>query len=66
MIGTTVALGRWEEFRLHVRAALVHGTLTPDDVKEVLLQQAVYCGLPAANQAFTELSAVLHELGPRT
>jgi 4-carboxymuconolactone decarboxylase len=66
VIGTTVALGRWEEFRLHVRAALVHGTLTPDDVKEVLLQQAVYCGLPAANQAFTELSAVLHELGPRT
>jgi len=60
-IGTTVALGRWEELRLHVRAGLAHGGLTADDIKEVLLQQAVYCGLPAANHAFGEVAAILAE-----
>ena len=42
-----VALNRAEEFRLHIRAALNNG-LTPDEIKEVLLQTAVYCGVPAA------------------
>jgi 4-carboxymuconolactone decarboxylase len=51
-IGTLLALGRWDEFRMHVRAALAEGGFTPDDVKEVVLQQAVYCGVPAANTAF--------------
>jgi len=60
-IGTMVALGRWEELRLHVRAALTHGGMTAEDVKEVLLQQAVYCGVPAANQAFTEVASILTE-----
>jgi 4-carboxymuconolactone decarboxylase len=60
-IGTMVALGRWEELRLHVRAALAHGGMTAEDVKEVLLQQAVYCGVPAANQAFTEVASILTE-----
>jgi 4-carboxymuconolactone decarboxylase len=60
-IGTMVALGRWEELRLHVRAALDHGGLTVDDIKEVLLQQAVYCGVPAANHAFAEVAVVLAE-----
>jgi 3-oxoadipate enol-lactonase/4-carboxymuconolactone decarboxylase len=45
------ALGRWDEFRLHVRTALSHG-LEPCDLKEVLLQVAVYAGIPAANTAF--------------
>lgn len=58
-IGTMVALGRWEELRLHVRAALDHGGLTEADVKEVLLQQAVYCGVPAANHAFAEVASIL-------
>jgi 4-carboxymuconolactone decarboxylase len=62
VIGTMVALGRWEEFQLHVRAALRSGDLTQDDVKEVLLQQAVYCGVPAANTAFKEARAVIDEL----
>ena len=46
-----VALGRDEELALHVRAALRNG-LTPDEIKEVLLQTAIYCGVPAANAAF--------------
>src|SRR2546429_4606646 len=46
-----VALNRPDEFRLHVRAAAANG-VTRDDIKEVLLQAAVYCGVPAANAAF--------------
>ncbi len=45
------ALGHHEELALHVRAALRNG-LTPDEIKEVLLQAAIYCGVPAANRAF--------------
>jgi 3-oxoadipate enol-lactonase/4-carboxymuconolactone decarboxylase len=45
------SLGRWEEFRLHVQAALKHG-LEPCDLKEVLLQVAIYAGVPAANTGF--------------
>jgi len=52
VIGTTLALGRWEEFGLHVRAALTEGGFSADDIKEIILQQAVYCGVPAANHAF--------------
>jgi 4-carboxymuconolactone decarboxylase len=61
VIGTMVALGRWEELRLHVRAALAHGGVSAEDIKEVLLQQAVYCGVPAANHAFAEVAAILSE-----
>jgi len=46
-----VALNRSEEFRLHVRAAVNTG-LGRDDIREVLLQAAIYCGVPAANSAF--------------
>jgi len=45
------SLGRWEEFRLHVRAALAHG-MESCDLKEVLLHVAVYAGVPAANTGF--------------
>ena len=58
-----VALGQWDEFRLHVRAALTEGGFTPDDIKEILLQQAIYCGVPAANHAVKEASAIVQELG---
>ena len=51
VLATTAALGRWEEFRLHVRAGLA-AELEAADVKEVLLQVAVYAGVPAANTAF--------------
>jgi 3-oxoadipate enol-lactonase / 4-carboxymuconolactone decarboxylase len=51
IIANTAALSRWEEFRLHVRAGLA-AELEPSDLKEVLLQVAVYAGVPAANTAF--------------
>ena len=63
VIGTMVALAQWDEFRLHVRAALTEGGFTPDDIKEILLQQAIYCGVPAANHAVKEASAIVEELG---
>jgi 4-carboxymuconolactone decarboxylase len=50
-IALLVALNRPEELRLHLRAARNNG-VTPDEIKEVLLHAAVYCGLPAANAAF--------------
>ncbi len=50
-IAMMVALGREEELALHLRAAANNG-VTRDEIKEVLLQSAVYCGLPAANSAF--------------
>jgi 4-carboxymuconolactone decarboxylase len=63
VLAMTVALGRYEEFSLHVRAALQSGDLTQDDLKEVLLQAAIYCGIPAANTAFKEARAVIDSLG---
>ena len=57
-----VALGRDEELAMHVRAALRNG-LTPDEIKEVLLHSAVYCGVPAANSAFAIAQRVLAEEG---
>ena len=62
VIAQTLALGRWEEFNLHVRAALESGDLTQDDVKEVLLQSTIYCGVPAANHAFKEARGVIDAL----
>ena len=63
VIGTMMALGQWDEFRLHVRAALAEGGFTPDDIKEILLQQAIYCGVPAANHAVKEANTIIAELG---
>jgi 4-carboxymuconolactone decarboxylase len=63
VISTMIALGRWEEFRLHMRAALVEGKFSQDDIKEIILQQAVYCGVPAANSAMKEAGEVLEEIG---
>jgi 3-oxoadipate enol-lactonase / 4-carboxymuconolactone decarboxylase len=51
VLTTTAALGRWEEFRLHLRTGLA-AELEPCDVEEALLQIAVYAGVPAANTAF--------------
>ena len=55
-----VALGHFEELALHVRAARRNG-LTTDEIKEVLLQSAIYCGVPAANHAFAVAQGVLAE-----
>jgi 4-carboxymuconolactone decarboxylase len=62
VIGTMLALDKWEEFRMHIRAALVEGGFTPDDIKEIILQQAIYCGVPAANHAFKEAAEVITEV----
>jgi 3-oxoadipate enol-lactonase/4-carboxymuconolactone decarboxylase len=51
VLAITAATGRWEEFRLHVRTGLKH-ELEPCDLEEVLLQTAVYAGVPAANTGF--------------
>jgi 4-carboxymuconolactone decarboxylase len=62
VIGTLVALSQWEELAMHVRAALSSGDLSADDVKEVVLQQAIYCGVPAANAAFRVVGEVVASL----
>ncbi len=62
VIGTMLALDKWEEFRMHVRAALTEGGFTPDDIKEIILQQAIYCGVPAANHAFKEAAEVIGDV----
>jgi 4-carboxymuconolactone decarboxylase len=59
VIGTMIALGRWEEFSLHVHAALSEGGFTPNDIKEIIMQQAAYCGVPAGNHAFKEAGAIV-------
>jgi len=56
-----VALNREEEFRMHVRAAFNNG-VTPDEIKEVILQCAIYAGVPAANSAFHQAAQVFAEM----
>jgi 4-carboxymuconolactone decarboxylase len=56
-----VALNRGDEFRLHVRAAFNNG-VTREEIKEVLLQAAIYCGVPAANSAFHQAEEVFAEI----
>jgi 3-oxoadipate enol-lactonase/4-carboxymuconolactone decarboxylase len=51
VLAVTASMGRWEEFRLHVRSGLA-ADLEPAELKEVLLQIAIYAGVPAANTAF--------------
>jgi 4-carboxymuconolactone decarboxylase len=62
VIGTMLALGHWDEFRMHVRAALTEGGFSQDDIKEIILQQAIYAGVPAANHAFKEAADVIAEV----
>jgi 4-carboxymuconolactone decarboxylase len=57
-IAMLVALGRHEELAMHLRAGVDNG-LTRAEITEILLQSAVYCGVPAANQAFKIASEVL-------
>ncbi len=55
-----VALGRFDELELHIHGARRNG-LSDDEIKEVLLQTAIYCGVPAANSAFAVFQRVLAE-----
>jgi len=57
-----IALNRGEEFKMHVKAAANNG-VTVDEIKEVILQAAIYCGVPAANTAFHIAQEALRESG---
>jgi len=64
VLGTMMGIGRWEEFRMHLRAAL-EGGMSLQDIKEIFLQQAIYCGVPVANTAFHHLTDIIDELKGR-
>ena len=59
VVAMTAALGRWEEFCMHVRVGLEQGGFTESELKEALMQVALYAGLPAANTAFSEAGEIL-------
>jgi 4-carboxymuconolactone decarboxylase len=61
VIAILVALNRGEELRLHIRASINNG-VTREEIKEVLLQCAIYCGVPAANSAFHIAQSLFDEL----
>ena len=61
VLGTMMALGRWEEYVMHLRAAL-RDNFSLEDIKEIMLQQAIYCGLPVSNTSYHHLNAVIEEL----
>ena len=66
VLSMMLAIKSYEEFAMHVRAALdgpPESRLTPDDIKEVILMAAIYCGVPAANHAFAVAAEILREKG---
>lgn len=66
VLAVTSALGRWDEFEIHLRGALTPGnahTLSPDEVREALIQIAIYAGVPAANTGFARALGIMKELG---
>jgi len=60
VLSTMIALRHWDEFRMHVNAAFNNG-LGEAEIKEVILQSAIYCGVPSANHAFKEAAAIIAE-----
>lgn len=62
VLAITCALGRWEEFGLHVRSGLTQGGFSRDELKEVLMQTAIYAGVPAANTGFAEAQTIIDML----
>ncbi|MDP3669383.1 MAG: 3-oxoadipate enol-lactonase [Telluria sp.] len=68
VLAITMSTCRWEEFELHVRAAMLGDPatrLTPDELKEVLIQSAIYAGVPAGNTGFALAQHILREIGPQ-
>ena len=61
-ITALIAHGHFEELAMHIRAALTNG-LTQNEIKEIIMQSAIYCGVPAANSAFRVAQQVLSEPG---
>ena len=64
-VAMMVALNRTDEFKLHVRAAFNNG-VTKEQIKEVLLQCAIYCGVPAANSAFHMAEEVFTQMDAKS
>ena len=64
VLSVTIALRHWDEFRLHVRAAFNNG-LTRDEMKEIILQCAIYAGVPSANHAYKEALDVFAAMGEK-
>lgn len=64
VVAICASLGRWEEFRLHVKSALEQDGFTQDELKEVLMQTAIYAGVPAANTGFNEAAEIIRNLAP--
>ena len=62
VIAITAALGRWDEFRLHVRAGLEQRGFSVSELKEVLMQTGIYAGVPAANTGFAHAAGIVEEL----
>lgn len=60
-ISMMIALHAWGEFRLHVRTGLTAGDLTKIELKEIIMQAAVYCGAPAGNHAMHEAEEAFKE-----
>ena len=58
VIGTLIAQERWDEFEMHAAAAIAEGGFSRDELKEIVLQQAIYCGVPAARAAFNALARI--------
>lgn len=66
VLSMMIGIHAWDEFALHVRAALdgqEDSRLTPEDLKEVVLMAAIYCGVPAANHATGIVGGILRERG---
>jgi 3-oxoadipate enol-lactonase len=62
VLSTMIALGQFDEFEMHARAAL-QADVSLAELQEVLLQAAIYCGVPAANSAFAHMKNVFADLG---
>jgi 4-carboxymuconolactone decarboxylase len=66
VLSMMLGIHAYEEFAMHVRAALdgpPESRLTPDDIKEVIMMAAIYCGVPVANHAFGIATGILREKG---
>ena len=63
-LSAMIALNREEELKLHIRAAFNNG-VTEDELKELILQSAIYCGFPAANSAFRIASEIIQEINTK-
>jgi 3-oxoadipate enol-lactonase/4-carboxymuconolactone decarboxylase len=66
VLGITAALGRWEEFALHVKAGLQQKGFDEAELRETLMQLAIYAGVPAANTAFAEAGKIINDLAQQS